>query len=180
VATPDVQPPEPLGARRILVAWISAGWKTGVVLGGTYGAVYATLATGFFLWFVLIGLACGCVIGFFAGLVGGVINGAVIGALTRPFALRRGGPVARRLRTALVAVTTTEAALLPLQLTLGHGVPVSDIALLTAPVLAAALCLAAMIVPAGYRADLRRPAPRGFGFLPCRSSAVGLLLACWR
>jgi hypothetical protein len=48
----------------------------------------------------------------------------------------------------LVAVTTTEAALLPVQLTLGHGVPVNDIVLLTTPILAAALCLATTITPA--------------------------------
>jgi hypothetical protein len=82
---------EPLGARSILVSWLKAGWKTGVILGGTYGAVYAALATEFFP-FVLIGLALGCVIGFVAGLVAGVINGAVISALTGPFALRRGSP----------------------------------------------------------------------------------------
>jgi hypothetical protein len=141
---------EPLGARSILVSWLKAGWKTGVILGGTYGAVYAALATEFFP-FVLIGLALGCVIGFVAGLVAGVINGAVISALTAPFALRRGSPPARRLRAALVAVTTTEAALLPVQLTLGHGAPITDIALLTTPILAAALCLATAIASAGCR-----------------------------
>jgi hypothetical protein len=169
---------DPLGAKRILVAWLNAGWKTGAILGGTYGAAYAALATGFF-WFVLLGLACGCVVGFFAGLVAGVVNGVVISALAGPFALRRGGMLARRLRAALVAVTTTEAVLLPVQLTLGHGVPIADIVLLTAPILGAALCLAATIAPAGYRAGSCWASPRVLGGLPWCASAVGLMLAYW-
>ena len=59
---------DPPGARHVLASWLNAGWKTGAILGGAYGAAYAALATGFF-WFILIGLACGCVIGLFAGLV---------------------------------------------------------------------------------------------------------------
>jgi hypothetical protein len=145
-------PPEgndPLGAKRILVSWLSAGWKTGALLGGTYGAVLAAIASNGFLWDIVIGLALGCAIGFIAGLTAGAINGAVISALAGPLALRRGNPLGRRLRAALVAVTTTEAALLPVQLTLEHDVPVSNIALLTLPILVAALCLAATIAPAG-------------------------------
>jgi hypothetical protein len=138
-----------LGAKHIIFSWLKAGWKTGAILGATYGAIYAALATGYLNWFIPIGFAFGCVIGLFAGLVAGVINGAVMSALTGPFALRRGDPVARRLRAALVAVTATEVALLPVQLTLGHGVPINDVALLTLPILAAALCLATMIAPAG-------------------------------
>jgi len=144
--TPDGN--DPLGAKRIRVSWLRAGWKTGVILGATYGAAYAAVASSGFFWFILIGFALGCVIGFFAGLVAGAMNGAVISVLSRLFALRRGNPLARRLRAALVAVTTTEAALLPVQLTIGHGVPINDIALLTAPILAAALCLATTIAPA--------------------------------
>jgi hypothetical protein len=140
----------PLSARSILASWLSAGWKVGAVLGGIYGAVYGAVATSGFFWFILIGLACGCVVGFFAGIAAGVINGAVIGALIGPFALRRGGPFARRLRAAFVAVATTEVALLPIQLTLGNGVPINDVALLTVPILAAAICLATTIAPAGY------------------------------
>jgi|HubBroStandDraft_2_1064218.scaffolds.fasta_scaffold52377_4 hypothetical protein len=136
-------------AKHIVVSWLKAGWKTGAMLGGTYGAGYGAIAgTGFF-WFILIGLVLGCVIGFCAGVVAGLINGAVIGALTRPLALRRGHPLARRLHAALIAVVTTEAALLPVQLTLGRGAPIDDIALLTMPILAAALWLATTIAPAG-------------------------------
>ena len=155
---------DPPGARHVLASWLNAGWKTGAILGGAYGAAYAALATGFF-WFILIGLACGCVIGLFAGLVAGVMNGAVISALAGPFALRRGCPLARRLRAALVAVTTTEAALLPVQLTLGHGAPITGIALLTAPILAAALCLATTIAPAGGQPGRRRPF---YSYCPCQ------------
>jgi hypothetical protein len=140
---------DPQGAKHIVVSWLEAGWKTGAILGSTYGAVYAALATGYFNWFIPIGFVLGCVIGFFAGLVTGLINGAVISALTRTFTLRRGNSTARRLRAALIAVTTTEAALLPVQLTLGRGVPINDIAMLTTPILAAALWLATTIAPAG-------------------------------
>jgi hypothetical protein len=151
---------DPPAAKRILASWLRAGWKTGTILGGTYGAIYAALATGYLNWFIPIGFALGCVIGFLAGFLAGAINGAVISALTGPLALRRGNSLAQRLRTAVVAITTTEAALLPLQLALGHGVPVNDIALLTAPILAAVLCLATMIAPApGRSARLCR-----FGF----------------
>ena len=145
--TPEGNAPQ--GAKHILVTWLNAGWRTGVILGGTYGAVYGAIAGSGIFWFILIGLTLGSVIGFIAGLAAGAINGAVISALAGPFALRRGNPIGRRLRAALVAVTTTEAALLPVQLTLGHGVPVNDVALLTTPILAAALCLAATIAPAG-------------------------------
>jgi hypothetical protein len=137
-----------LGARHILVSWLSAGWKTGALLGGAYGAAFGAIAGSGFAWFILIGLVCGCVVGLVAGLVAGTVNGAVISALIGPFALRRGRPLARRLRISLVAVATTEALLLPVQLTLGRGIPVADAALLTAPILAAALCLATVIAPA--------------------------------
>jgi hypothetical protein len=140
---------DPQGVKHIVVSWLKAGWKTGAILGGTYGALYAALPTGYFNWFIPIGFVLGCVVGFFAGLVAGAMNGAVIGVLTRPFALRRGNLLARRLRVALVAATTTEAAILPVQLTLGRGVPINDIALLTTPILAAALWLATTIAPAG-------------------------------
>ena len=140
---------DPQGAKHIVVSWLAAGWKTGAILGGTYGAVYAALATGYFNWFIPVGFVLGCVIGFFAGLVAGAINGVIISALTRSFTLRRGNPPARRLRAALIAVITTEATLLPVQLTLGRGVPINDIALLTTPILATALWLAATIAPAG-------------------------------
>jgi len=148
--TPDVN--NLPGAKRILVSWLRAGLIAGVILGGTYGAAYAALATGYLNWFILVGFAIGCVTGFFAGLLTGAINGAVISTLTGPLALRQGKPLARRLRAALVAITATEAVLLPVQLTLGHGVPVNDLALLSAPILAAALCLATMIAPAPGRA----------------------------
>lgn len=140
---------DPQGATHIVVSWLKAGWKTGAILGGAYGAAYGAIASTGFFWFFLIGFVLGCVVGFFAGLVTGAINGAVISALTGPFTLRRGHPLARRLRAALIAVTTTEAALLPVQLTFGHSVPLNDIALLTTPILAAALWLATTIAPAG-------------------------------
>jgi hypothetical protein len=160
---------EPLDARRILASWLRAGLITGTILGGTYGAAYAAVATRYLNWFIPIGFAIGCVTGFFAGLLAGAINGAVISALTGPFALRRGNPLARRMRAALVAVTTTEAALLPIQLTLGHGVPVADIALLTSPILAAALCFATAIAPARYRDNPWRPGGTSDGF--CQEAA---------
>ena len=31
----------PPAAKRILASWLRAGWKTGAILGGTYGAAYA-------------------------------------------------------------------------------------------------------------------------------------------
>jgi hypothetical protein len=136
-------------AKHIVVSWLKAGWKTGAMLGGTYGAAYGAVASTGFFWVILIGFVLGCVIGFFAGVLAGLINGAVISALTRPFTLRRGNPLARRLRAALIAVATTEVAVLPVQLTLGRGAPIDDIALLTTPILAAALWLATTIAPAG-------------------------------
>jgi hypothetical protein len=140
---------DPKDAKRILVSWLGAGWKTGAILGGTYGAGYAAAASTGFPRFILTGLAAGCVIGFVAGLAAGAMSGAAISMLTGPLALRRGTPAGRRLRAAFVAVTSTEAAVLPVQLTLGRGVPVNDVALLTLPILTAALCLAATIAPAG-------------------------------
>jgi ABC-type phosphate transport system permease subunit len=60
---------DPQGAKHIFLSWFNAGWKTGVILGGTYGAVYGAIAGSGFFWVILIGLALGCVIGFIAGLV---------------------------------------------------------------------------------------------------------------
>jgi len=49
----------------------------------------------------------------------------------------------------LTAVGEGRSGLLPVQLTLGRGAPFDDIALLTTPILAAALWLATTIAPAG-------------------------------
>ena len=131
---------------RVMLWWLSAGWKAGLCLGGVYGMVLGAFAGGM----LLPGLAFGVGAGIPIGTAAGLLNGTFLGLLARPLGLNSGSRPARA-RAAAAAATLTGLALLPLLI--ATAIP---LAVLLPPVVASILTAAVVAVripPAGCPAD---------------------------